>query len=831
MILFSAMWINVQLDAIIQDDTVVLANNRQVLAFKRTWNAQKGNTALPKALSWQQYLKETWQLLEPNTKKRLISNIESRILIKQSIQESAEEVNHHLLDEVVKNNNYCCVHLIDNTQLSKSGAHTSKLFVTWLKRYQQIKLIQNLLDINDLPARIIATHSTTLSKPYVYGFKALTPIQLLLFDTIGYQVLNCEKTNTQSNNQIFQTSQEEFLSAAKWAKDLNAQDASKQIAIVCPTLSTEHYQIQSVFNQVFADTLVETGQKSYNISLGFALTQYPLIRHILSLLQLCQQLQNNRIKTKTFNAVITSPYIAHAQQEKSVRALLINRVLSFSKTHFKFAYLANYLDDIPQLKILLEATIAQTPKKQQTHDKWLLDFNAYLDIWGFASNRTLSSSEYQLFNKYQQSALGLNQLAQAKTKVGANDAIQDLENWLTQVIFQAQSAKTPIQILGSLEAEGLYFDNAWVLGMTDKFLPETLNLPRFIPSNIAILRQIPRSSFEFIANDTKTTLDNLINLSDEVIFSYAKTHLDNEQRPSPLLKFTHETPTLKHSYQSAITQTLNDTKSKPLKKTQILNGVKILQNQMACAFSGFAHRLNTQSFDEPHIGLNKRQQGKIIHNTLQYLYQEITSQDELLSFTKDKLDILIKEKINIANKHYGDTGFSKNEKRRILNIIHQFIKTEKERESFIVLSTEKSVDVDIAGLKFSTQLDRLDETKGGDRIIFDYKISKPVLSNWCAETIKEPQLPIYAITNPVQAVAFIQLNSNKVSIKGLSKNKDLLPKQSSINSCKEWDEQIIIWQEMLNAASWDFQQGKAQVLPNKIACQYCEFNSLCRIEK
>lgn len=824
------MRINAWLNAITQDDTVVLANNRQILAFKRTWNAQKGNVALPKVLPWQQYLKETWRALEPNTKKRFISNIESRILIKQSIQESGEEINHRLLDEVIKNNDYCYDYLIDNAQLSKSGAHTSKLFVTWLKRYQQIKSTQNLLDINDLPARIIA-HNTILLKPYVYGFKTLTPIQSLLFDTIGYQVLNAEKTNTQSNNQIFQTSQEEFLSVAKWAKDLNAQDASKHIAIVCPTLDTDHYQIQSVFNQVFANTLVETGQKSYNISLGFALTQYPLIRHILNLLQLCQQLHNNHIKTETFNAVIASPYIAHAQQEKSVRALLINHVLNFSKTYFKKNYLTNYLDDTPQLKILLEATIAQAPKKQQTHDKWLLDLNTYLKIWGFASDRALSSTEYQLFNKYQQSALGLNQLAQAKTKVGVDDAIWDLENWLKQVIFQAQSAKTPIQILGSLEAEGLYFDHAWVLGMTDKFLPETLNSPRFIPSSIAILHQIPKTSFELIANDSQKTLDNLINLSDEVICSYAKTHLDNEQRPSPLLKFTHETPTLEHHHQSAVTQTLNDIKAKPLKDTHVHSGVNILKNQMACAFRGFSHRLKTQSFDEPHIGLNRMQQGRIIHHALQYLYQEITSQDELLSLSQNKLDALIEEKINIANQRYGDTGFIKNEKSRILKIVHQFIKTEKAREPFRVLSTEKSVDVDIAGLKFSTRLDRLDETKDGDRIIFDYKIGKSSINNWCAKAIKEPQLPIYAITNPVKAVAFIQLNANKVSIKGWSKNKALLLKQSSRSSCKKWDEQMIIWQKTLNTASWDFQQGKAQVLPNKTACQYCEFDSLCRVEK
>ncbi len=816
------MWINAQLDTVTQNDTVVLANNRQVLAFKKTWGLQKGNAALPKALSWHQYLRETWQLLKPNTKKRLISSVESRLLIKQSMQALGQKVDERLLSEVVKNNDYCFAHLIDYTQLSQSGIQTSKLFTTWLKHYQKTKSIHDLLDDNDLATRIIA-HTNHVPKPYIYGFKTLTPIQSLLFDKLGYQVLEAKKTNTQSHNQIFQTSEDELLSAARWAKDLNAQDSNKHIAIVCPTLSNDHHQIQSIFDQVFTDTLVETGQKSYNISLGFPLSEYPLILHTLSLLELCQQLQSNRIQRETFNTVITSPYIANAQQEKSARALLINRVLNFSKTRFKFSHLANCLDDTPQLKILLEAIIAQAPKQQQTHDQWLLDFNKYLAIWGFATDRTLSSTEYQLFNKYQQSILGLNQLAQINTKVDAECAIKDLKDWLAQVIFQAQSAKTPIQILGSLEAEGLYFDYAWVLGMTDKFLPDALNSPRFIPSNIAVQHQIPRASFELIANDAQTTFNNLINLSDNVICSYAKTHFDSEQRPSPLLTFIHQNPTLKHRYQNTTLETLADTKAKPLKESHVHHGVHILKNQMACAFSGFARRLNTQSFDEPHIGLNRIEQGNIIHNTLQHFYQEITSQEALLSLSQSELESLIKDKIKFASKHYGNTGFTKNEKSRILKIVHQFIKIEKEREPFAVLSTEKSVDVNIAGLKFTTRLDRLDEVEGGDKVIYDYKIGQTSVNQWFGETIAEPQLPIYAVTNNTQGIAFIQLNADKVQIKGVFR--------SEMESSVQWDETINTWQQTLNLTSQNLQAGIATVLPDKKACQYCEYDSLCRVEK
>ncbi len=824
------MWINAQLKTIAKDDSIILANNRQVLAFKKTWGVQKGNAALPKILSWDQYLQATWQSLEANTEKRLISNIESRTLIQQSIQKSGQKVDNRLLDEVIKNNDYCYAHQINYTQLSKSGIENYRLFATWLKDYQKTKAAYNLLDTNDLSGLIIA-HPTKPAKPYIYGFKTLTPVQSSLFDKTGYQVLESKQENTQSNNQVFQTTQDELLSAAHWAKDLNAQHPNKHIAIICPTLNNDHYQIQSVFDQVFADTLTETGQKSYNISLGFSLTEYPLIRHILTLLELCQQLQSNRIKTDTFNAVITSPYIAHAQKEQSARALLVNRTLNFSKTHFKFSHLEKHLNNTPQIKTLLETTILQATKRQQTHDAWLLDFNAYLQIWGFATDRTLSSTEYQLFNKYQSAASGLNQLAQINTQVSATRATKDLKDWLSQVVFQAQSAKTPIQILGSLEAEGLCFDAAWVLGMTDGFLPAMLNVARFIPSDIAITHQIPRTSFDLIAQDAQDTLHNLINLSTEVIFSYAKVHLSGEQQPSPLLTFNHETPALTHNYQNTVLETVDDAKANPLKHTQVHGGVGILKNQMACAFSGFARRLNIQSLNDPHIGLDRMEQGNIIHTTLQYFYQDITSQDKLLSLSKEELASLIEKNINTAIKYYADTGFTKNEKKRISRIIHSLVEIEKQRQPFTVLSTEQSVDVNIAGLKFNTRLDRLDETVGGDQIIFDYKIGNPSINDWCSEAIKEPQLPIYAISNTAQGTAFIQLNANKVSIKGLSKNKASLPKQSARSFCKEWDEQIISWEKILNTASQDFQQGKAQVLPNKTACQYCEFDSLCRVEK
>jgi len=645
--------------------------------------------------------------------------------------------------------------------------------------------------------------------------------------------LNVNQSTGNHTNKIFKTTEDEIKSAAEWAKELHASNPSKQIVIVSPKLNKLHYQFKSIFDQVFFNTLNETGKKSYNISLGLPLDKYPLIQHLLSILELSNQLQKNRIKATTFNAVITSPYIVSAKNEQSARALLVNKVLSLSKTNFKLWEVKDSLSNCPVLEQTLRVISDDQISHRQSHDQWLLSFNQRLQSWGFATDRVLNSNEYQLFNKHQQTSLGLNLLSQYEKSVSADQALEALKNWLSQVIFQAQSAKTPIQILGSLEAEGLYFDAAWVLGMTNDFLPASLNSPRFIPFDIATKHQIPRSNYDLITQDAKDTMTNLTALSNQVIFSYAQTHNESEQQGSPLIEFNNVVePAIQNQTAHVTTGFINDSKAPKVSNKDVSGGVSILKNQMACAFKGFTHRLNIRCFDAPHIGFNRIEQGEIIHNVLEEIYQKISCREQLLSYNDQDLKAIIKSKIDQELTNYSKSNFIEVERNRLLELVNQFILSEKQRDEFRILSTEQESRVDITGLAFNVRLDRIDEMENGDQIIFDYKIGKTSVSNWCGDIIKEPQLPIYTLSNKTQGICFIELASDKISYKGLSRDKDSLPKQSNKKTaCAAWDEQLEIWQQKLNKTSLNFQQGQAQVLPSKNACEYCEYDSLCRIEK
>ena len=826
------MHLKADLRHLVATDIVVVANNRQVLAVKYTFNKQKPNAQLPNILSWQQYLKHYWQSQHTHSTLRLIDTIEQRYLIESSLKNFKQTQQIQLTNEVIKNYDYCTNHLINLDTLSQSKVQICEVFADWIKHYQNTKRNLKLLDANDLPS-LLLQDKNTLQTPYIYGFKTLTPLQQQIFEKLNYQTIDAQYTY-KTKHKCFDNSTSEIKAAALWAKRQQAKDPTQSIVIVCPQLSEMQYLLSSTFDQIFDDLLTETGQKAYNISLGLPLSHYTLVQDLLNLLKLQEQIKADHIHSVLFIQVITSVYIQGYRLERSARHLLANQVLALSQEYFQLYHIEGLLDHCPVLvKMLQKSSPNITPT--QLLSEHLLDFNTTLNRWGFATDRALSSSEYQLFNKYLTSSLKLNQLAHHQKKCTVDIALKQLETIQNQTIFQAQSSHTQIQIqiIGSLEAEGLRFDQAWVIGMTHDFLPAKLNSPRFISTDIAIRHAITHSSYELIQTDAQNTLNNLCSLADCVILSYAKSHLEVEQLPSPLVSFdqnsiaTPDNQTVPHK-----TESLVDDSSTPFTKSDVKSGVSLLKDQMACAFKGFSHRLNLKFYDEPHVGLNRREQGNIIHNALQYIYQTVNSKEALLKLTSDELDTLIDKKVYAALKSYPNSGFKRIEKIRLKQLLHRFIETDKARENFRVLATEQSIHVNIAGLSFNTRLDRLDQMDNDDQIVFDYKTGDHSTAKWCSTDIVEPQLPIYSVTNNTQGAAFIELNSNAVSFKGLSKDPDSLPKQSTRKgSCQAWDEQVNIWAQRLDRASLDFQSGQAQVLPNEKACDYCEFDLLCRIQK
>ena len=188
------MLINANLTTLDSSSTIIVANNRQALAFKQTYSKQCPNTQLPKIFAWRQYLQHTWKATNFNSKLRLIDSIESRYLMSEVISQSGQRVHQLLLDEVLKNLDYCHNHLIDTKFLSQSKLPISESFAYWISTYQQLKDDRGLIDTNDLPKLLIGSEKT-LNSTIIYGFKTLTPQQQALFDSLNYQQISAIRSD------------------------------------------------------------------------------------------------------------------------------------------------------------------------------------------------------------------------------------------------------------------------------------------------------------------------------------------------------------------------------------------------------------------------------------------------------------------------------------------------------------------------------------------------------------------------------------------------------------------------------------------------------------
>ena len=97
--------------------------------------------------------------------------------------------------------------------------------------------------------------------------------------------------------------------------------------------------------------------------------------------------------------------------EQNNRALLTSKILQLSQTQIKTNEVISLSRDCPILKdIFIKLDNARFSQKI-TLERSLDSMNAFLLIWGFTSDRNLSSSEFQVYEKYLVESLVLNKLS------------------------------------------------------------------------------------------------------------------------------------------------------------------------------------------------------------------------------------------------------------------------------------------------------------------------------------------------------------------------------------------------------------------------------------
>lgn len=836
------MRINLDLTNIKTKDVIIVANNRQVIALKRSIVDKFSVVAMPKIYSYKNFMQEICLELNPNSSKRIISEAELRLLLIDIIKQDNDKNEVFLADQAMK-----CYYLIKHYFIKKESIASDKdeakiLFIKWINKLERVKNKLQIIDSTDIFTSIepIIKNTKQKNQYYYYGIREKTPEQEKLFALLGVTKLERITTKNKVKNYIYKNEEDEIKSIALWSKRYSEKNPQKDLAIVIPDIKERRTQICNIFDDVFQSHKSEVQFKKYNISLGISLLQYPLIRNFIDMIDLALDIQTRDIDTKKIIKVIQSPYILGAITERNNREILINSILRKSRSYFKLNQLIALMKDCPILKQMINNIANIKVLSKDTTQNWLEIFYQYSNIFSFAVEKKLSSSEYQIFEKLQKEMLILNKTIVLDNKISINKCVNILKKHLNNTIFQVKAAKVNIHILGILEAEGLNFDASWVAGLTSKVIPGYIKNYFFINNHIAKSFNLPFSSFEIISKNAKNMLNEIKNISYDNTFSYARKSNSIDQLPSAFLPFDeaieHE---FKINLQKMQKTTISDNYAPKITIKNIRQGVTTLKYQIECPFKGFAKRLNIEEIEQEHLGFNRMQQGTIVHKALEEIFNAIHNSDELHSTSKESIKKLVENSASLAINSISKMAnniseeFKKIEKERIIKLIHKYLELEKERGNFAIIATEISKQVSIKGLQFNIKLDRVDKI-ADDKIIIDYKTGNLV----SIKDATQIQMQVYAITDDdIDGVALARVNAQECYFSGIAKNMNYLPnnqkplKNKETNDDMSWQEAREYWQDKIYKASEDFQKGKATVSPEKKACDNCDYKLLCRIDE
>ena len=439
----------------------------------------------------------------------------------------------------------------------------------------------------------------------------------------------------------------EVIQVARWIRKVIKPGI--RIGVVVPEMN----RYRKIIRQEFAAELDpdsvfpwEERVGLFNISMGSKLYEEPIIKSAIDILSV--EVRNN---IDTISSILHSPFISTNENEYLALTRLDADLKQMNYLNISLAQIIkriNYYDDsqhdLSGFRARLErwARILKKNEGRELPGFWAVNFSALLKELGWPSLE-LENSEYQALTVWNELLEGLQSLDDILGKINRREALRHLIRIAKSRVHQPESPDCSIQVLGTLEASGQFFDHIWIIGAYEYAFPGQPSPNPFIPFHFQKKNNLPRSSSDREFAFSKVVLKRLLNSAQSVVVSYPEIVDEKEVRLSPLFDLSerqkeeliiHDNCRLKdtiHSKKALVDMPYEENSPIEDDELQLISGgVSILKNQSACPFKAFAtHRLNASTIVTPEPGLSPADRGTIVHAALRNFWKMLKNSRKL----------------------------------------------------------------------------------------------------------------------------------------------------------------------------------------------------------
>lgn len=683
------------------------------------------------------------------------------------------------------------------------------------------------------------------------GFQNLTPLHETLIGVASEECRILRNPGRQGQCSVFcaDTSATEIQAAANWAHAVIEENPHARVGIVIGDLAQRRASVERVFRNRLTPAWTIPDKNylppPFNLSAGCPLADQPLVDAALALLSLTSR----TVSLEQMLNLLGNRYWGEAGNEGALRSKA--RWLALEQGQLELAISdcaeliaraeALYPDRDQQLACRLQRFAGQQRQRRRRQDfcAWGDLFLQQLRDLGWPGQRSLDSLEYQ---QHQHFLKLLDEFGALDTVTGpatVDSALQQLQRMARDAVFQAETPDSPIQILGTLEAAGLQFSHLWLAGMEDDNWPLSVQPHPLLPVPLQQRLGMPRASASRELELCRQLFDLFCHSADRVICSYSRTDGDRNLRPSRLVR---EFPVVvpgevqeHHPWAESIAaaselELIEDDRGPPVCRPEngsetvaIRGGSRLLEDQATCPFNAFATwRLEALPLPEPVLGPDPIQRGILVHSMLEIFWADLPDRDALLHLSEQQLQRRISGAVSTSlgscsNFSYGPR-LRALEQRRLETLLRGWLDLERQREPFRILAREKPVQLELAGLRLSLRIDRVDLLDDGRTVLLDYKTGNIGLAGLGPDRVTRPQLALYGLARKqftdtgLGAVVYGQVSGKGIAMQGLSDTENLFPgvKHLSARQLPEtWEETLTLWNNLLSLIGNEYLSGIA----------------------